>query len=302
MNKRKVMVAFVMLLLTGVALTTATYAWFTANTALKLGELDVQVTAANGVQMSTSAEAGTWKATLTTEEIKGAAYTGHINQFATNFEPVSTVATQNNGLLNMFYGQLQEDGSINLTPETEAATATAGKFVAFDLFVQTTTAQSLYLTATSRVTPGATNVGLQNSIRVGFADMGTDATNTPATSQALNQNGGVTIWEPNADQHTQNAINNGTAVNGTTYDYMGANAQGNNVALNAVTNFANVTTVKTNTTYTTAPTDIMVSLGAGITKIRVYIWVEGQDVDCENGATLGDAITVKIDLDTTNGI
>jgi hypothetical protein len=300
MKKKKLLVAFVMLLLTGVALTTATYAWFTANTALKLGELDVQVTAANGVQMSTTANPGTWKASLTTDEIRSAAYTGHKNQFAVNFEPVSTVATQSNGLLSMYYGQLQDNGNIDLTLETETATTT-GRFVAFDIFVQTTTAQNLYLTASSRVTPGTTNVGLQNSIRVGFADMGTDATNTPTTAQALNQNGGVVIWEPNADQHTTNAVNSGAATNGTTYTYLGATAAGTNIPLNDPLYFGAVTTVKTNTGYTTAPSDVFVTLGAGITKVRIYIWVEGQDVDCENGATLGDAITVKIDLDTTNG-
>ena len=30
------------------------------------------------------------------------------------------------------------------------------------------------------------------------------------------------------------------------------------------------------------------TLTAGITKIRVYMWVEGQDVDCENQASGSD--------------
>lgn len=29
-------------------------------------------------------------------------------------------------------------------------------------------------------------------------------------------------------------------------------------------------------------------LSGGITKVRVYLWVEGQDVDCENNASVGD--------------
>ena len=32
----------------------------------------------------------------------------------------------------------------------------------------------------------------------------------------------------------------------------------------------------------------MFNLKAGITKIRVYIWIEGQDVDCENNSAVGD--------------
>ena len=30
------------------------------------------------------------------------------------------------------------------------------------------------------------------------------------------------------------------------------------------------------------------SLNKGITKIRVYMWIEGQDVDCENDASVGN--------------
>ena len=30
------------------------------------------------------------------------------------------------------------------------------------------------------------------------------------------------------------------------------------------------------------------SLPAGITKVRVYMWIEGQDVDCENNASGGN--------------
>ena len=29
------------------------------------------------------------------------------------------------------------------------------------------------------------------------------------------------------------------------------------------------------------------SLSAGVTKVRVYMWVEGQDVDCEDNASGG---------------
>ena len=29
-------------------------------------------------------------------------------------------------------------------------------------------------------------------------------------------------------------------------------------------------------------------LKSGITKVRVYIWLEGQDVDCENNSSVGN--------------
>ena len=33
---------------------------------------------------------------------------------------------------------------------------------------------------------------------------------------------------------------------------------------------------------------LLLNLQAGITKVRVYLWLEGQDVDCENNASVGD--------------
>jgi hypothetical protein len=42
------------------------------------------------------------------------------------------------------------------------------------------------------------------------------------------------------------------------------------------------------------------SLDAGITKFRVYIWVEGQDVDCENDAS-GSKVSYNIQLSMDNG-
>lgn len=32
----------------------------------------------------------------------------------------------------------------------------------------------------------------------------------------------------------------------------------------------------------------MFNIKNGISKIRVYMWIEGQDVDCENNASIGN--------------
>jgi len=41
----------------------------------------------------------------------------------------------------------------------------------------------------------------------------------------------------------------------------------------------------------------MFELRPGITKFRIYIWIEGQDVDCEDNASLGD-INVNLQITT----
>ena len=111
------------------------------------------------------------------------------------------------------------------------------------------------------------------------------------------------IWEPNANLHTKVATNNGAS--GVIASYMGAVSAtaGSGVPLDDSTHFKEVTTIKSN--YTDSPTagvigvvgsDYVFQLNPGINKIRVYIWVEGQDVDCENTASTGSGVSVSLYL------
>lgn len=381
MKKKNILIAFLMLLLTGVALSTASYAWFTANTQIQLGRIDVQVQATNGIQVST--DASDWKATLTTEQIRNAYYSGGGKTSVTQFpdvtngdylQPVSTDGTLVNGKFDMYYGELQEDGTITLTNATEIAGScivpaadssatcnTAGGtwdagtttctitsvhspsactaagtswaesstayFIAFDLFIQSSGAAALevgLLPSSAVSVPTGTDAGLKSSIRVAFVNNGVDATNTANTAYGLSESTNYTIWEPNAEVHTPTAIAQGHAVGGQKYSYMGATATGTAVVINNATQFASVpvgsgVVVSTNsskanfvrdtsmTTETFPTTQVwntnattnyptVFSVSQGINKIRVYIWIEGQDVDCENSATLGNAVGVTINL------
>ncbi len=299
MKKKKLLLAFSMLLLSGVALTTASYAWFTANTKLSLGSLDVEVQASNGITVSVDAQ--NWKSTLTTDEITAATYTGSTNQFPTVLEPVSTIGSTTAGIFDMYYGALQEDGTINLTKETDVqdTTGDVGKYLAFDLFIQSTATKEIELLNTSSATVnGKNDVGLQYSTRIGFLNKGTDATNTPATARTLNSTVEQTIWEPNSDSHTTVAKNNLGATDGTTYTYLGAKALGTGVALDDSTSFGTLSATlrTTKTDKSDWSSDKIFTVNPGITKVRVYIWIEGQDVDCENSASLGDGVRAIINL------
>lgn len=299
MKKKNVLMAFAMLLLTGVALSTASYAWFTANTKLELGELDVNVQATNGIQVST--DATNWKSVLTTEDIKGAIYEGSKNQFPTTLTPVSTIGSTTAGSFDMYYGALQDDGTIALSKESETQ-GTEGKYVAFDLFISSTATKEIALLDTSKViATGEKDSKLQYSARVGFLNKGTDATSTPATAFALNSTVHQTIWQPNADQHTLVAINSGSATAGVIPAYLGAKAattEGTSVALGDTTNFGTLsaTLINTKVIEEAWPDTTVLTVNSGITKLRVYIWIEGQDVDCENTASLGTGIKININL------
>ena len=182
----------------------------------------------------------------------------------------------------------------------------------------------LSLTTNSKVTSAASDKGLQNASRVAFCLLGNGTADTPpATAQGWKKAGtlgdGTTyLWEPNADSHTSLAA---ASANSTYYGgastvkagtgqapitYYGVNkAIVAGVPLSQVNNgkggdaFTQVTpTASTNATMDAA-TQIF-TVQQGITKVRVYMWVEGQDVDCDNSAS-GTDLTFDLQLEAPEG-
>ena len=119
------------------------------------------------------------------------------------------------------------------------------------------------------------------------------------------------IWEPNNNVHTDAAIadalstyNLSVTSNQQIASYYGVDAVlSTGVSLKDLgsssnpigTNFKSVTpTLKTPDGALTADQNWF-TLEAGITKVRFYLWIEGQDVDCENTAS-GDAITYNMNF------
>ena len=314
----------IVLLLMAVLLMASSYAWFTSNQVVTISSLDVSVQARNGLQISV--DGTNWKAVLQNQDIIDASktYTAAVNQIPTELEPVSTAGDVDaaTGFMNMFYGSVEADGNdfkLSATKDTET-NATSGKFIAFDIFLRVDTDTQVYLSRNSNVSyTGTADRGLQNAARVAFVEQG----NTPVGSdladiQALKavDSTGVHIWEPNYDVHTAAAVSHAYDTYGLTistadeavvpYDGIKAViAKENGVLLadaNATDNplsFATVTTeYRTPAAFASADTNQQIfNLAAGITKIRIYMWIEGQDVDCENNASGAD-IAYNIQITT----
>ncbi|MDD2377689.1 MAG: hypothetical protein PHD10_03920 [Bacilli bacterium] len=319
--RKKILSAFVMLIITAVALTTATYAWFTENTTVQLAGLDVNVTASNGIQISM--DAVTWKASLTLEDIQGTniQYPTHVNQVPGILVPVSSIGEMVSGKMQMFKGAIEFNGLgnqiVTAQPSVETATNVSGDFIVFDVFVQTSQDETIYLLGTSDVIASTTDKGLKNASRIAFVNIGSVPTgSTPAQAQAITQTGALTpvIWEPNSNFHSPAAISNAAQFGEVITEsqvlasYSGvraAIASGDDILLpdaNATNNptlFGTVTpTIKT--VVGNGTTNSLLSLsGAGVHKVRIYAWVEGQDYDCENNAS-GSNITFNIGLSKTN--
>lgn len=299
--------------LTSICLSTSTYSWFSTNRIVYISELHIKVQAQGGIEISTDAQE--WNTILTQEDIVNAheTYENSTNQLPLTMEPVSTGKNVSSGKLEMYYGYTENIGNdyilmANKTEETEGSgEASNGKFMAFDMFLKTTNDTKLYLSNTSGATYQGTTPGIENSVRFAFLIEG----NLPTTAdyktiQNLNNATSDTtyIWEPNYDTHSENGIKNAKEVYGIDtktnnneqilYDGLVANITKNDKILIADANNTNYPELfkKVDVDYLTSSnfdSNIEIfSLKAGITKVRVYIWIEGQDVDCENNSAVGD--------------
>ena len=344
-KKKRLSSLLLMLFLTIILLTTSTYAWFTSNRNVQIANIDVNVSAADGIQISTDAE--NWKTVISNADIlKG--YDGDTNMWSGTMSPVSTVKVPNAaGKLDMYLGEVKSDendtteaGRFELTATSLAANETHSNstegnrhYIVFDVFLKLDKASDVYLQIGSSVSTKDDDKGIKNAARIAFLKGGNAASTTAVASlRQLGYASGadkITIIEPNADVHTSagivqaqsyytkySGVSSIQASGSGTISYDGVKTNitaANNIPLintNATDNpnfFASVTTVAQPVSFRTDTAGnnylLFPMLEAGVTKVRIYLWVEGQDVDCENAAS-GDDITfiIKLSLDSTTGV
>ena len=194
-RRRKVFLAFIMVLFLGLVLIGSTYAWFTANRTVTVESIDVNVSTSEGLQIST--DASTWKSIVTNADITSASWTGVLNQLpsgSNTLSPVSTIGTvDSNGYMEMYKGTVETDTTTGnnilsavKSTETGGTDKDKGDFVVFDLFYQSSAAQTVYLTSNSNVIANGTDKGIQNAARVAFIKEGSVTYgSTAASAQAL---------------------------------------------------------------------------------------------------------------------
>lgn len=313
-KQRKMLLAILMLVITAFVFSISSYAWFTANKTVTVSTINVNVAASNGLQISV--DGLEWKSVITNDDIKRiidpttTTYPTAVNQLpdeSTNLAPVSTIGTvDNNGFMEMYLGEIvsDDDGNYQLTAtkSTETSSTTSGHFVAFDLFFQVQEDTDIYLTEKSSISAGQTDSGIQNAGRVAFVVEGNIASGSSGTAiqSLVDSTATPIIWEPNYDVHTDSAVSHALSTYGLTttkagaaqLSYVGVKAPITTpVALNSTdaNYFGAVTpTISTPASGISANAyQSAFSLKSGITKVRVYMWVEGQDVDCENMASGG---------------
>lgn len=356
-NNKKILLLLLLLILTGVLLSTSTFAWFTSNRTVTVEDINVNVAASSGIQVSV--DGSSWKSIITNADILGAhtTYAAATNQLPTTLRPVSTAAkTLNNGYLSMWLGTVSTSETAanrgqyilsttdvstvkdNSDEEAGDSAGLSGNFVMFDLFVRlddnsSTATQTLYLTNGSNVViqQNASDLGTQNSARVAFINEGSTATGSALSSiqsMTTSSSSNIYVWEPNYDAHTStglanaysyyNNANSGNQYSSATitpavqvpyFGTTGAVAVNDDVLLSKAnatdnpTKFAAITpTIATEANWASGSTyeELFDLTPNAIVKMRVYFWIEGQDIDCENNASGGN-IALKLQFSLNDG-
>lgn len=351
--------------LSAILLTVSTYAWFIGMQTVRVNPFDVEIAATDGLALSVDGVTFSETVTINGEKesvdaIKNA-YASNTNSW-TKLKPVSTIGTmdfETNGSRMVLFEKSSltaQTGGYRLLSEqlVNNGEKEAEGYVAFDLFVKNLSGEkyytsnneaneeAIYLTYDSAVTVGSAgkaDTGIENSVRVAFAQIGraqADKASSVFQGITCETDGDVTgicrkatIWEPNDTKHVANAISwynascaarageagcttleNGTAA--TTYAvaktitenaadddrdyevdiYDGHNGYTQSITdgyLNAVDTFTETEQAKKaqerNVFMTLAPNSV--------TKVRVYVYIEGQDLDNYDFAQLGKAIKVN---------
>ena len=179
--------------------------------------------------------------------------------------------------------------------------------------------------AASQEGTGVEGTGLENCARVAFVVYENTADTTAAAEDirdlaSTEANAKVAIWEPNDLEHIPEVVANSKrgVEDGVTMPTFGVKFASGKTAdsplaiadieadeesdtlkqqytMKPAYTTAGVTTATNITTAAASPADIKIA-GNKITKVRVYVWIEGQDVDCINAASYGDRLQATIKL------
>ena len=323
-SRRRRMFSVFLLILAIVALTGGTYAWFSTNNSVDITGLDIGVAPGSSLEISTDATKDSWKKAINLDDIINADYsygTTRYNSYPNMYRPVSTIGTINNGYSEFFLGHISKSPSGEYTIAAESVEETDGEngyLLSFDLYFKIAQEQNLYLNTSSSYVnyiklPTDTNdlQGIENAIRLGFVYEGyTNVSDSVENIQAIKTTNpeNIKIWEPNDDAHNSKAMAAAREFYDLTItatdilDYVGIKTE--------IPENLHVPLKSTDTTYfeplgtklirtTKAPSGEfkMFHVVDGINKIRVYVWVEGQDVDCEN-AVSGTSFDIKLNFST----
>ena len=277
---RRAMLGTVAMMLMGVvSLTGVTYAWFSESNEANVDGISMQVTAyEGGIYISKDPYPAQFdnSISISPDEI-----------FQGKHNPASTAGYLNGGKLQFFSGSI--DGPTDKTLNEIVSVSENGYYFEQDIYFDNSTGSkdiTINLTGTTIIPTDGKRTDLAARIAVvthGSITAADFAAQNPYPTAA--DKSAVQIFEPNATVHTpaghteykNNMPGQAAASDTVEYKYFGLKAIGTDVdRFTAGTQLEEVTTIKD-----ASGVKIVVPEGRYL-KTTIYVWLEGQDADCQN--------------------
>lgn len=318
-------IILVAIFLTSLVFIYSTYAWFSSSLDVTISDFKMTTNSIDGLYISL--DGVTWSDSIEVskenmEKLLHQTYKNHTTQWSDEMSPISTIGIDDNNTNKFALFGNKRDLVENISYTTkdkidfikmhEKEPNYRNYFVAFDIFIKNRTPSpyedNIYFDSTTSVKGKTKDYNIIiNSVRVGLSF--TDIISSDAginDIQNINCNNKCTslIYEPNAYNHDEDTIDylkkhNITIKNGEYYETHSVINEGDNVDLWSGVKGSDI---KYDTEHFAIQNTItnfekpIVSMPDGIVKARVYLWIEGQDIDVIKHKSEDDTVSVSLNF------
>ena len=323
-SKRKTIIFLILLAL---LLIVATYAWFSSALNVRIRTFRMAVDRNSGLTISLDAINYDSYVEINEDTILN----NLVNTYPTNkslWVSNGLVPVSSNGITNhdspdfniftsegvLYQRRDPDNGFIYTTERVETERKKYSYYLAFDIFLRNETgspiSDNLYFDRYSYVNVSADAneemQGLGNSVRVGIVKINSTSLDAPATTAqnlTCDNNCNAIIYEPNSRNHTALSIEraskyNVNLVNGERFPtYAVSRAGGPIFVANTVSGSPNIDLdyfTLQNTITEENFSNPLFQIPDGVTKARVYLWIEGQDIDSLETNSEGTDLDISI--------
>lgn len=307
----------------GVLLIVSAYAWFQASLDVKVKFVNLVVSKKNGLFISLDGIDFGSSVEISEEslinDLKNT-YPGNTSQWAKGgLYPISSNGIPDSSTsIFEFYAStgFEQDpitgkSYLSTRKMQESGISNSKNYIAFDIFLKNVTgspvSDNLYIDEGTNVIidDGRTEQieGLVNSVRFGFVKIGSvsnDASVEEIQNIECNNNCEMIIYEPNSTRHTDLSIERAQKYNINLLD----GQYYPTYAITGMMDFYEIGDVVKGTAAENFELQVtrfdinrpIFELPDGITKVRIYVWIEGQDIDSLETKSEGADVSVLINL------
>lgn len=290
----KIVVYFYVVLILLLLLTVSTYTWFSLSKTPRVSSLSMYVTTATGMEIALTPDSEEWGQQLSYTDMVSetsplrpvswsekdkmfyAAVYGIDGRLTGKWQPLSDERNANrndyNGYycIGTFYARTEERVKVSLTPAIEIDEGKNGSGTYLIGFPTWSTEDILHHNA---------GQGAENAVRVGIKITHLGDDNLPTDEEAL-----FYIYEPNCDKHLDGSVG---YVNTPSLDGTETLVPPDRIITQTASEWTEAFPIEKNRVIHTfgeftSSTELFTLDAYEKVKIQIYVWLEGQDVDCTN--------------------